>query len=113
MLRVGWLLSMAFSGWTTGEIVGAQRPGRIANVLLGVIGGSGVFFLLEILGIHVQDLNLILFGVWGAAALPGFIGILMRHRDHTNVRISVRTLSVPPSPEPDNHSDLRNTQKAA
>jgi len=65
MLRVSWILLMAFSGWA-GEIVDAKRPGRFADALLGISGGSTVFFLLDILGIHVQDVNLILFAVWGA-----------------------------------------------
>ena len=91
MLRVGWILLIAFSGWTAGEIVDAKHPGRFADALLGISGGSTIFFLLDILGIHVQDVNLILFAVWGAAALPGFIGILMRQRDHLNPRVSDRT----------------------
>src|SRR5882724_1347702 len=93
MLRVSWILLMAFSGWTAGEIVDAKHPGRFADALLGISGGFAVFFLLDILGIHVQDVNLILFAVWGAAALPGFIGILIRQHDHLNPRISGRTQS--------------------
>ena len=74
MLRVGWTVLMGFSGWITGEIIGAKHLGRIINVLLRIPGGSSVFFLLELLTSPIQEMNLILFTVWGAAALPGFIG---------------------------------------
>jgi hypothetical protein len=44
MLRVGWISLIGFSGWIAGEIVGAKHPGRFANILLGIAGGSSVFF---------------------------------------------------------------------
>jgi hypothetical protein len=43
--------------------VGAKRPGCVADALLGISGGFAVFFPLDMLAIHVQDANLILFAV--------------------------------------------------
>ena len=91
----------------------AKGPGRVADALLGISGGFAVFFLLDILAVHVQGVNLILFAVWGAAALPGCIGILMRRRYYTEVRISVRNQPVvPPTEEPDNHTLVSQQRRA-
>jgi uncharacterized membrane protein YeaQ/YmgE (transglycosylase-associated protein family) len=52
-----------FFGVNRWGIVGAKRPGCVADALLGISGGFAMFFLLDMLAIHVQDVNLILFAV--------------------------------------------------
>jgi uncharacterized membrane protein YeaQ/YmgE (transglycosylase-associated protein family) len=113
VLRMGWLLLMALSGWTAGEIVGAKRPGHIGDVMLGIVEGSFVVLSFDILGIHLQEVNLVLLSIWGAAALPCLIGILIRHRDRTALRNRWPLPKEPDNLLPVSGSDQNNTQRAA
>jgi len=80
MLSLIWLLLMAICGWTAVETVGGKGQGRISDLLLGITGGLAVRFLFEALRIDVDVVNLLLFSVWGAAALPGIVKFLLKRR---------------------------------
>jgi uncharacterized membrane protein YeaQ/YmgE (transglycosylase-associated protein family) len=81
MLHFIWLLFMALCGWTAGEIVGGKGFGRVADMLLGITGAFLVRFSVDALRIDVHTVNLLLFSIWGAAALPASVRFLAkRHR---------------------------------
>ena len=89
MLPVTWLLLMALCGWASGQIVGSKAFGRVADGLLGITGAMFVSFLLEALRIDTNAVNLLLFSVWGAAALPAALRLMLK--------VTVRSGSPPPS----------------
>jgi uncharacterized membrane protein YeaQ/YmgE (transglycosylase-associated protein family) len=91
MLPLVWLLLMALCGWTAGEIVGGKGFGRAADILLGITGALTVRFSLEVVRIDMDAVNLLLFSVWGAAALPGIVRLLVRIHDKIKVRTSPQT----------------------
>ena len=80
MLSLIWLLLMAICGWTAVETVGGKGQGRISGLLLGITGGLAVRFLFEALRIDVDVVNLLLFSVWGAAALPCLVKSILNRR---------------------------------
>jgi uncharacterized membrane protein YeaQ/YmgE (transglycosylase-associated protein family) len=81
MLHFIWPLLMALCGWTAGEIVGGKGFGRVADMLLGITGAFLVRFSVDALRIDVHTVNLLLFSIWGAAALPASVRFLAkRHR---------------------------------
>jgi uncharacterized membrane protein YeaQ/YmgE (transglycosylase-associated protein family) len=80
MLPLIWLFLMAFCGWTAGEIVGGKGVGQVIDVLLGVTGALSVRLSLEGLRVDPNPVSLLLFSVWGAAALPAVVKYLVRSR---------------------------------
>lgn len=76
-----WLLVMASCGWIAGEIVGGKGLGGVADILLGITGAMTVRFFLDALRSPVQDVTALLFGVWGAAGLAGFVRFLIKRHD--------------------------------
>jgi uncharacterized membrane protein YeaQ/YmgE (transglycosylase-associated protein family) len=70
MSHLIWLILMAFCGWFIGESVGGKRLGAMADILLGITGAMTVRFFLDVLRVHVEGINALLFSAWGAAALP-------------------------------------------
>jgi uncharacterized membrane protein YeaQ/YmgE (transglycosylase-associated protein family) len=75
-----WLPTVGLAGWVSGEIAGGEGLGRIADVLLGVSGALLVRCLFEQTGFPLEDVYLLLFSIWGAAAPPAICRWLMRRR---------------------------------
>jgi uncharacterized membrane protein YeaQ/YmgE (transglycosylase-associated protein family) len=69
---------MALCGLSAGEIFGDKGFGRIADMLLGITGAFAVRFSVDVLRIDVHATNLLLFSVWGAAALPASVRFLVK-----------------------------------
>lgn len=78
-----WLLVVGLSGWATGEIVGGEGFGRVADILLGISGAFLVRFITELGRFPLDYVNLLLFSVWGAAAPPATVRLLLRRRRHS------------------------------
>ena len=78
-----WLLVVGLSGWATGEIVGGEGRGRVADILLGISGAFLVRFITEVGRFPLDYVNLLLFSVWGAAAPPATVRLLLRRRRHS------------------------------
>lgn len=102
MSHLVWLILMAFCGWFTGESVGGERLGAMADILLGITGAMTVRFFLDVLRVHVEDSNALLFSVWGAAALPCLVRFLMKRRDSRASRQASQTCRIarPPATIP-------------
>jgi uncharacterized membrane protein YeaQ/YmgE (transglycosylase-associated protein family) len=111
-----WLFLVALSGWAAGYIVGGKGFGVVADILLGFTGGMTVRFCLDAMGVRVTDVNLLLFSIWGAAALPGFVRVLVRRRhnlDPRNFRRVRRGLEVAETPPSDSWADRHDSSRAA
>jgi uncharacterized membrane protein YeaQ/YmgE (transglycosylase-associated protein family) len=78
-----WFLVVGLSGWASGEIVGGEAFGRVADILLGISGAFLVRFITEQLHFPLDYVNLLLFSVWGAAAPPAAVRLLLRRRRHS------------------------------
>jgi uncharacterized membrane protein YeaQ/YmgE (transglycosylase-associated protein family) len=78
MLHFIWLILMALCGWAAAEIVGGKGLGRVADMLLGITGAFVVRFSMDALRIDVHAINLLLFSIWGAAALPSSVRFLAK-----------------------------------
>jgi uncharacterized membrane protein YeaQ/YmgE (transglycosylase-associated protein family) len=84
-----WLLAAALAGWAGGKIAGDDGFGVGADVLLGITGAFAVRWSLEKTGISLEDVYLLLFSIWGAAAFPAVIrlGIRRHHRSKARSRL--------------------------
>ena len=78
-----WLLIIGLSGWASGEIVDGEGFGRVADILLGISGAYLVRFITEQVRFPLDDVNLLLFSVWGAAAPPAAVRLLLRRLRHS------------------------------
>jgi uncharacterized membrane protein YeaQ/YmgE (transglycosylase-associated protein family) len=56
-----------------GKIAGDDGFGTGADILLGITGAFVVRWSLEKIGISLQDVYLLLFSIWGAAAFPAAV----------------------------------------
>jgi uncharacterized membrane protein YeaQ/YmgE (transglycosylase-associated protein family) len=84
MLHFIWLILMALCGRAAGEIVDGKGFGRVADMLLGITGAFLVRFSVEALRIDVRTINLLLFSIWGAAALPSSVRFLAKRHGGLN-----------------------------
>jgi uncharacterized membrane protein YeaQ/YmgE (transglycosylase-associated protein family) len=84
-----WLLAAALAGWAGGRIAGDDGFGTGADILLGITGAFVVRWSLEKTGISVENVYLLLFSIWGAAALPAAMRLVIRrhHRSKTRSRL--------------------------
>jgi uncharacterized membrane protein YeaQ/YmgE (transglycosylase-associated protein family) len=111
-----WLFLVALSGWAAGYIVGGKGFGVVADIFFGLTGGMTVRFCLDAMGVRATDVNLLLFSIWGAAALPGFVRLIMRRhhklypRNFTRVR---RGLEVAEAPRSGSRADSHDSSRAA
>jgi uncharacterized membrane protein YeaQ/YmgE (transglycosylase-associated protein family) len=78
-----WLLAVGLAGWASGEIVGGEGFGRVADILLGISGAFLVRFIMEQVGIPLGYVNLLLLSIWGAAAPPATVRLLLRRHSHS------------------------------
>jgi uncharacterized membrane protein YeaQ/YmgE (transglycosylase-associated protein family) len=76
-----WLLAAGLAGWASGKITGNNGFGTVADILLGITGAYVVRWFLENAGISVANVYLLLFSIWGAAAVPAVVRLgIRRHR---------------------------------
>jgi len=76
-----WLLAAGLAGWASGKIVGNNGFGTVADILLGITGAYVVRWFLENTGISLANVYLLLFSIWGAAAVPAVVRLgIRRHR---------------------------------
>jgi uncharacterized membrane protein YeaQ/YmgE (transglycosylase-associated protein family) len=78
-----WLLAVGLAGWASGEIVGGEGFGRVADILLGISGAFLVRFIMESVGIPLGYVNLLLLSIWGAAVPPATVRLLLRRHRHS------------------------------
>jgi uncharacterized membrane protein YeaQ/YmgE (transglycosylase-associated protein family) len=78
-----WLLAVGLAGWASGVIVGGEGFGRVADILLGISGAFLVRFIMEQMGIPLGYVNLLLLTIWGAAAPPATVRLLVRRHSHS------------------------------
>ncbi len=78
-----WLLAVGLAGWASGEIVGGGGFGRVADILLGISGAFLIRFIMEQVGIPLGYVNLLLLSIWGAAAPPATVRLLVRRHSHS------------------------------
>lgn len=81
-----WLLAAAVAGWTAGKITGNDGFGTGADVLLGITGSLLVRWSLENMDPPVANVYLLLFSIWGAAALPAIVRLGIRRHKRLKTR---------------------------
>jgi uncharacterized membrane protein YeaQ/YmgE (transglycosylase-associated protein family) len=81
-----WLLAAALAGWAGGKIAGDDGFGAGADILLGITGAFVVRWSFEKIGISLQDVDLLLFSIWGAAACPVAVRLGIRRRNRSKTR---------------------------
>jgi uncharacterized membrane protein YeaQ/YmgE (transglycosylase-associated protein family) len=84
-----WLLAAALTGWCAGKITGRHRFGSGTDILLGVTGAFMVRWFFENVGVSLDITYLLLFSIWGAAALPAALrfGIRLHNRSRNRSRL--------------------------
>ncbi|MGB8724179.1 MAG: hypothetical protein WCD15_15600 [Terriglobales bacterium] len=81
-----WLLAASLAGWAGGKIARDDGFGTGADILLGITGAFVVRWSLENIGISLNDVYLLLFSIWGAAALPAAVRLGIRRRNRSKAR---------------------------
>jgi uncharacterized membrane protein YeaQ/YmgE (transglycosylase-associated protein family) len=81
-----WLLAAALAGWVGGRIAGDDGFGTAADILLGITGAFALRWSLEKTGIPVEDVYLLLFSVWAAAAFPAAMRLGIRRHNRSKAR---------------------------
>jgi uncharacterized membrane protein YeaQ/YmgE (transglycosylase-associated protein family) len=81
-----WLLGAALAGWVSGKIAGDDGFGTGADILLGITSAFVVRWSLEKIGISLQDVYLLLFSIWGAAAFPAAVRLGIRRHNRSKAR---------------------------
>jgi uncharacterized membrane protein YeaQ/YmgE (transglycosylase-associated protein family) len=81
-----WLLAAALAGWGAGKVAGDDGFGTLADILLGITGAFVVRWLFENIGISLQNVYLLLFSIWGAAAFPAALRLAIRRRNRSKSR---------------------------
>ena len=77
-----WLIAAALAGWAGGKFAVHHGFGTGADILLGVTGAFMVRWCLENIGVSLQDVYLLLFSIWGAAAFPALVRLGIRRHDN-------------------------------
>jgi uncharacterized membrane protein YeaQ/YmgE (transglycosylase-associated protein family) len=81
-----WLVAAALAGWVSGKIAGDNGFGTGADILLGITGAFVVRRTSEKIGISLQDVYLLLFSIWGAAAFPAAVKLGIRRHNRSKTR---------------------------
>jgi uncharacterized membrane protein YeaQ/YmgE (transglycosylase-associated protein family) len=81
-----WLFVAALAGWAGGKFAGDGGFGTGADILLGITGAFVVRWFFETTGISLQNVYLLLFSVWGAAALPALMRLGIRRHNRAKAR---------------------------
>jgi uncharacterized membrane protein YeaQ/YmgE (transglycosylase-associated protein family) len=84
-----WLVAAALAGWASGRITRRDGLGPVTDILLGITGAFVVRWSFENVGISVDNGYLLLFSIWGAAALPAVVrlGIRLHNRSKARPRL--------------------------
>ena len=84
-----WLLAVGLAGWARGKIAGDEGFGTGADILLGITGAFGVRWSLENFSISLEDVYLLLFSIWGAAAFSGTLRLVIKilNRSKASIRL--------------------------
>lgn len=85
-----WLLAVALAGWAGGEITGRDEFGPFTDILFGITGAFAVRWFLENVGISVEDVYLLLFSIWAAAAVPALVRFGIRRHNRSKARSQVQ-----------------------
>jgi uncharacterized membrane protein YeaQ/YmgE (transglycosylase-associated protein family) len=86
MFYLIWLIAAALAGWAGGKIAGSGGFGLGADILLGITGAFVVRWFLENIGVSLEDVYLLLFSIWGAAAFPAALRFGVKRRNRSKVR---------------------------
>jgi len=86
-----WLLAAGLAGWASGQIVGDDGSGTVADILLGFTGGFVVLWSLENLTASVPDVYVLLFSIWGAAAFPSTLRLVIKILNRSKASIRLRS----------------------
>ena len=86
MFYLIWLITAALAGWAGGKIAGSGGFGLGADILLGIAGAFVVRWFLENIGVSLEDVYLLLFSIWGAAAFPAALRFGVKRRNRSKVR---------------------------
>src|ERR1017187_10749430 len=78
-----WLLAAALAGWAAGKIAGDDGFGMGADIFLGITGAFVVRWSFENLGVSLKDVYLLLFSIWGSAALPAAVRLGIRRHNRS------------------------------
>jgi uncharacterized membrane protein YeaQ/YmgE (transglycosylase-associated protein family) len=81
-----WLFVAALAGWAGGKIAGDDGFGASADILLGITGAFVVRWFFENIGISLQNVYLLLFSIWGGAALPALVRRGIRRHNRSKAR---------------------------
>lgn len=81
-----WLVAAALAGWAGGKITGRDGFGPGTDILLGITGAFVVRWSVENIGISLEDVYLLLFSIWGAAAFPAAVRLGIRRHDGSKAR---------------------------
>jgi uncharacterized membrane protein YeaQ/YmgE (transglycosylase-associated protein family) len=73
-----WLFAAALAGWAAGKIAQDDGFGTLADILLGITGAFVVRWGLENIGVSLENIYLLLFSIWGAAAFPAALRFAIR-----------------------------------
>jgi uncharacterized membrane protein YeaQ/YmgE (transglycosylase-associated protein family) len=84
-----WLVAVAAAGWASGRITRRNGFGPVTDILLGIMGAFVVRWAFENVGISLDDVYLLLFSIWGAAAFPAVVrlGIRLHNRSKARPRL--------------------------
>ncbi len=78
-----WLPIVGLVGWVSGKIMGGEGLGKVADILLGISGAFLARFIIEQALVPLEYVYLALFSIWGAAAPPAIVRLLMRRHSHS------------------------------
>jgi uncharacterized membrane protein YeaQ/YmgE (transglycosylase-associated protein family) len=81
-----WLFVAALAGWAGGKIAGDDGFGTGTDILLGITGAFVVRWFFENIGISLQNVYLLLFSIWGGAALPALVRLGIRRHNRSKAR---------------------------
>jgi uncharacterized membrane protein YeaQ/YmgE (transglycosylase-associated protein family) len=84
-----WLFAAALAGWSAGKITGGHGFGSGTDILLGLTGAFVVRWSFENISVSQDTTYLLLFSIWGAAALPAALrfGIRLHNRSRNRSRV--------------------------
>jgi len=86
-----WLLAVGLAGWASGKITEGDGFGTGADFLFGITGAFVVRWSLENLGLSLANVYLLLFSIWGAAAVPAVVRLGIRRHRRSKERSPLRS----------------------